>query len=205
MHLDDIKQFINFLNFDINIFFITLMIFTIYHLGLFLFSNNNKKDQVYFEMNNSSDDESENNNPSEENNECSDESEEKYTSILFKSFMIMTKKQLLKITGNKYKNSNKDELIIIAMTKFILNSIENYNYMPIDSKNFVKKNKEIMKDEFYELYKIHKMNQQFDKIEELKEQNKNEENEMEDNENEVEDDENEDKDDDYLYTEVLNT
>jgi hypothetical protein len=118
--------------------------------------------------------------------------------------MIMTKKQLLKITGNKYKNSNKDELIIIAMTKFIVNSIENYNYMPIDSKNFVKKNKEIMKDEFYELYKIHKMNQKLDKIEELKEQNKNEdnENELEYDENEVEDDENEDKEDkednDYL-------
>jgi hypothetical protein len=50
------------------------------------------------------------------------------------------------------------------MTKFIVNSIENYNYMPIDSKNFVKKNKEIMKEEFYELYKIHKMNQNIDKV-----------------------------------------
>ena len=31
---------------------------------------------------------------------------------------------------------------------------------------FVKKNKEIMKEEFYELYKIHKMNQKMDEISE---------------------------------------
>jgi hypothetical protein len=146
------------------------MIFISYQVGLFLNNTNNTKP---VEINDDSDDEPEAEQEQEqepepeqadENFNSSEESEDKYTSILFKSFMIMTKKQLLKITGNKYKNSNKDELIIIAMTKFIVNSIENYNYMPIDSKNFVKKNKEIMKEEFYELYKIHKMNQNMDKV-----------------------------------------
>lgn len=178
MHLDDIKQFINYLNFNIDTLFVTfiVIIFISYEFGLYLY-NNNKKDNIHVEMNNSSDDES-------DVNECSEDSEDKYTSILFKSFMIMTKKQLLKITGDKYRNSNKDELIIIAMTKFIVNSIENYNYMPIDSKNFVKKNKEIMKEEFYELYKIHKMNKKLDKEE--KEKDKEEEQELYEQEEEEE-------------------
>jgi CRISPR/Cas system-associated endonuclease Cas1 len=66
----------------------------------------------------------------------------------------MTKKQLLKITGNKYRNVNKDELIIIAMNKFIIASIENYKLMPQDSKSFVKENKDVMKDEFFKLYNV---------------------------------------------------
>ena len=80
--------------------------------------------------------------------------DDQYTSILYKSFLLMTKKQLLKITGNKYRNVNKDELIIIAMNKFIIASIENYKLMPTDSKNFVKENKDIMKDEFFKLYNV---------------------------------------------------
>lgn len=91
----------------------------------------------------------------EENQNEDDTSEDdQYTSILYKSFLLMTKKQLLKITGNKYRNVNKDELIIIAMNKFIIASIENYKLMPQDSKSFVRENKDVMKDEFFKLYNV---------------------------------------------------
>jgi hypothetical protein len=90
----------------------------------------------------------------EDRNDDDTSEDDQYTSILYKSFLLMTKKQLLKITGNKYRNVNKDELIIIAMNKFIIASIENYKLMPQDSKNFVKENKDIMKDEFFKLYNV---------------------------------------------------
>jgi hypothetical protein len=90
----------------------------------------------------------------------SDTSDDQYTSILYKSFLLMTKKQLLKITGNKYKNMCKDELIIIAINKFILHSIDNFKLMPSDAKNFVKKNKETMIDELYKLYKVQNKNEE---------------------------------------------
>jgi len=90
-----------------------------------------------------------------EEKDCSlDSSEEQYTSILYKSFLLMSKKQLLRITGIKYKNFNKDELIIIAMNKFIVSSIDNFKLMPIDAKNFVKENQETMKEEFFKLYNV---------------------------------------------------
>jgi hypothetical protein len=86
-------------------------------------------------------------------------SEDQYTSILYKSFLLMTKKQLLKITGNKYKNVNKDELIIIAINKFILLSIKNFKLIPVDTKMYVKDNKEIMKDELFKLYNVKSKNE----------------------------------------------
>lgn len=97
---------------------------------------------------------------STENDEVtSTTSEDQYTSILYKSFLLMTKKQLLKITGSKYKNVNKDELIIIAMNKFILLSIENFKLIPVDTKMYVKDNKEIMKDELFKLYNVKSKNE----------------------------------------------
>lgn len=97
---------------------------------------------------------------STENDEItSTTSEDQYTSILYKSFLLMTKKQLLKITGSKYKNFNKDELIIIAMNKFILLSIENFKLIPVDTKMYVKDNKEIMKDELFKLYNVKSKNE----------------------------------------------
>jgi hypothetical protein len=73
----------------------------------------------------------------------------------------MTKKQLLKITGNKYKNVNKDELIIIAMNKFIVLSVENFKLIPVDAKLYVKENKDTMKDELFKLYNVKSKNTLF--------------------------------------------
>jgi hypothetical protein len=46
-------------------------------------------------------------NTNAEDSEKSEMSEE-ITSVLYKSFSLLTKKQLLKITGSKYKYENKD-------------------------------------------------------------------------------------------------
>lgn len=79
---------------------------------------------------------------------------QEYTSVLFKSFSLLTKKQLLKMTGSKYKNKNKDELVVIAMYKFISKAVENSQRLPKGVKLFVKENKNSMKQELLELYQI---------------------------------------------------
>lgn len=79
---------------------------------------------------------------------------EKYSSVLFKSFSLLTKKQLVKMTGNKYKNKNKDELIVIAMYKFISKAVEHSHRLPKGVKLYIHDNKHLMKQELLELYKI---------------------------------------------------
>lgn len=83
----------------------------------------------------------------------SDTSEDQYTSILYKSFSLMTNKQLVKIVGNKYKYKNKDELIILSISKFIQMSIENTD-LPVIVKKFIVENNEEMTEELYQLYKV---------------------------------------------------
>ena len=79
---------------------------------------------------------------------------EQYSSVLFKSFSLLTKKQLLKMTGSKYKYKNKDELVVIAMYKFISKAVEHSHHLPKGIKLFVKENKHSMKQELLELYQI---------------------------------------------------
>jgi len=81
-----------------------------------------------------------------EDTEKSEISEES-TSILYKSFSLLTKKQLLKITGKKYLYENKDVLIVLAINKFIFKSIQNNEKIPSMVKKFVKQNKNEMLDE----------------------------------------------------------
>ena len=86
--------------------------------------------------------------------EDEDSPTEQYSSVLFKSFSLLTKKQLLKMTGKKYKNKNKDELVVIAMYKFISKAVDNSHHLPKGIKLFVKENKLSMKQELLELYQI---------------------------------------------------
>jgi hypothetical protein len=81
-----------------------------------------------------------------EDTEKSEISEEA-TSVLYKSFSLLTKKQLLKITGKKYIYENKDVLIVLAINKFIFKSIQNNEKIPSMVKKFVKQNKNQMLDE----------------------------------------------------------
>ena len=136
------------------VFPIVLSTLTLILVSLYCFSDN-KKIEVEVEKGTEISETTSTTSEYDEDRNGDDTSEDdQYTSILYKSFLLMTKKQLLKITGNKYRNVNKDELIIIAMNKFIIASIENYKLMPQDSKNFVKENKDIMKDEFFKLYNV---------------------------------------------------
>jgi hypothetical protein len=77
-----------------------------------------------------------------------------YTSVMYKSFSLLNKKQLIKMTGQKHKYKNKDELIVIAMYKFMVKSIEKSDSLPKGIKIFVLANKKMMKEELLELYKI---------------------------------------------------
>jgi hypothetical protein len=90
-------------------------------------------------------------NTTTEDSEKSEMSEE-MTSILYKSFSLLTKKQLLKITGKKYKYENKDILIVLAINKFIFKSIQNNEQLPSMVKKFVKQNKNQMLDETLKSY-----------------------------------------------------
>ena len=124
-------------------------------------SENNNLEQTS-ENNNDYEEESEDDATSidSEYSKTSDEEEdedsptEQYSSVLFKSFSLLTKKQLLKMTGSKYKNKNKDELVVIAMYKFISKAVEHSNHLPKGIKLFVKENKHSMKQELFELYQI---------------------------------------------------
>jgi hypothetical protein len=79
---------------------------------------------------------------------------QQYSSVMYKAFALLNKKQLIKMTGNKYKYKNKDELIVIAMYKFMIKSIEKSDSLPKGIKIFAIANKKIMKEELLELYKI---------------------------------------------------
>jgi hypothetical protein len=79
---------------------------------------------------------------------------QQYTSVMYKSFSLLNKKQLIKLTGQKHKYKNKDELIVIAMYKFMIKSIEKSDSLPKGIKVFILANKKIMKNELLELYKI---------------------------------------------------
>jgi len=102
---------------------------------------------------------------SENNETILDSSEQPYTSVLYESFLLMTKKQLLKMTGSKYKNLNKDELIIIALTNFLASSIQNCKLIPSESKIFIQENKDIMKKELYILYNIKSLKNEENEVE----------------------------------------
>jgi hypothetical protein len=86
-----------------------------------------------------------------------DSSGDQYSSVLFKSFSLLTKKQLLKMTGSKYKNKNKDELVVIAMYKFISKAVEHSSRLPKGVKLYINENKHLMKQELLELYQVESM------------------------------------------------
>ena len=83
-----------------------------------------------------------------------EDEKDKYTSVLFEAFYLLTKRQLLRIVGSKYKNKNKVELIVIAIHKFISNAIDNSERLPKVVKIYVKENKEEMKLELLKLYEV---------------------------------------------------
>jgi len=72
--------------------------------------------------------------------------------ILFQTFNMLTKKQLVKMTSPIWKNKNKDELIVIAIHKFIIHAIDNAKYIPKNSKYFLLTNRELLKKELIEFY-----------------------------------------------------
>ena len=129
----------------------------------------NNKSENRFEEEGERDDEYENDsvsNPSSEGSDQSDISEEP-TSILFKAFSLLTKKQLLKITGNKYKHENKDVLIVFAINNFIFKTIQSNEKLPLLVKNFIKDNKNQMLDETLESYGLEVKNKIEEKIESI--------------------------------------
>ena len=111
-------------------------------------SNNNLKEtENNYEEDSEDDATTINSKYSETSDEVDESSSDHYISVLFKSFSLLTKKQLLKMIGRKYKNQNKDKLIVIAMYKFISNSVEHSDSLPKIVKLYVKENKHIMKEE----------------------------------------------------------
>lgn len=83
-----------------------------------------------------------------------DTSEENYSSVFFNSLDLMTKKQLLRIIGVRFRNLNKDQIITIIMGKLIINAVENNIYITKESKNFIRENEKKMESEFFSLYNI---------------------------------------------------
>lgn len=88
-----------------------------------------------------------------DDDEITDDSE-KYSSVVQKAFTLLTKKQLISITGKKYKNKNKDELVVIALYKFMLSAVKKSDKLPKGIKHFVEANKDVLKSELLELYEI---------------------------------------------------
>lgn len=83
-----------------------------------------------------------------------DTSEENYSSVFYKSLNLMTKKQLLRIIGVRFRNLNKNQIITIIMGKLIINAVENNIYITKESKNFIRENEKKMESEFFSLYDI---------------------------------------------------
>jgi hypothetical protein len=84
-------------------------------------------------------------NQEDENQE--DEEEKEETNILktgeenshvYKGFNLMTKKQLIRFVGREHTYKNKNELIIIAINKFILISIDRVDSIPVFVKKYIK-------------------------------------------------------------------
>ena len=113
--------------------------------------------EVEDEVSETSDDEDDDNDETYETESDDDETtvnSEKYSSVVQKSFTLLTKKQLINITGKKYKNKNKEELVVIALYKFILTAVKKSEKLPRGIKHFVEANKELLKSELLELYEI---------------------------------------------------
>ena len=114
------------------------------------------------EVEDTSDEEDENDENDEDDESYEDDSDddeitddsEKYSSVVQKAFTLLTKKQLISITGKKYKNKNKDELVVIALYKFMLSSVQKSDKLPKGIKHFVEANKDVLKSELLELYEI---------------------------------------------------
>lgn len=116
------------------------------------------------ESESNNDDDEDDDTPSEKNvldSDTSDDDENdnsnnklQYSSVMYRSFSHLNKKQLIKMTGQKHKNKNKNELIVIAMYKFMIKSIEKSDSLPKGIKVFAIANKKIMKQELLELYEI---------------------------------------------------
>jgi len=62
-------------------------------------------------------------------------------SHVYKGFNLMTKKQLIRFVGKEHTYKNKNELIIIAINKFILISIDRVDSIPVFVRNYIKNNK----------------------------------------------------------------
>jgi hypothetical protein len=111
--------------------------------------DNNNSEENADDNNNSEEDSDDNNNSDEDNNseEQVDEDKEKINilntsdekdSHLYKGFNLMTKKQLIRFVGKEHTYKNKNELIIIAINKFILISIDRVDSIPVFVRNYVK-------------------------------------------------------------------
>lgn len=59
-------------------------------------------------------------------------------SRVYKGFNLMTKKQLIRFVGKEHTYKNKNELIIIAINKFILISIDRVDSIPVFVRRFIK-------------------------------------------------------------------
>lgn len=88
----------------------------------------------------------------ESESDVSNETSEKMNTVLYKSFSLLTKKQLLDITGSKYKYETKEILIAIAINKVIFRSLQNFEKLPVMVKKFLMVNKEEMLNETLESY-----------------------------------------------------
>ena len=102
------------------------------------------------EVDEEEDDEIENQDDQEQDDEEQDDEDEKEeTNILktgeedshvYKGFNLMTKKQLIRFVGREHTYKNKNELIIIAINKFILISIDRVDSIPVFVRNYIKNN-----------------------------------------------------------------
>ena len=61
-------------------------------------------------------------------------------SLVYNGFNLMTKKQLIRFVGKEHTYKNKNELIIIAINKFILISIDRVDSIPVFVRNYIKNN-----------------------------------------------------------------
>jgi hypothetical protein len=108
-------------------------------------NNNLEEDQEDEEDN---EDEEEEDEEVDEDEEIEDKEEEQVeTNILntgeqdshvYKGFNLMTKKQLIRFVGKEHTYKNKNELIIIAINKFILISIDRVDSIPVFVRNYIK-------------------------------------------------------------------
>ena len=60
--------------------------------------------------------------------------------VMYMAFSLMTKAQLIRFLGKSFRNKNKDELIVSAINKFVIISIDKIDKIPVCVKNFIKEN-----------------------------------------------------------------